>query len=141
MPSEKPPTKPRKYKVVRGDQTWVIDPEEQRIEHDAVDENGIRHTKYSKGSNKEDTISVINRYRRKKKEEGLDYAIVENEYEIDFQVSESSYLTAEAKRHDAAIKRSKPFSQDRELIQDGIDAKFEELQSMSPSDFANLSAD
>lgn len=140
MPSEKPPTKPRKYKVVRGDQTWVIDPEEQRLMHEAVDDDGIRHTKYSKGANKEDTIAVINRYRQKKRE-GLDYTIVENEYEIDFQVKESDYLANEAKRHDEAIRRSQPFSRDKELAQDGIDARFEELQSMSPSDFANLSAD
>lgn len=139
MPSEKQP-KARKYKVVRGDKTWVIDPEEQRIQHEAVDEDGVRHTRYSKGANKEDTIAVINRYRRKKSE-GLDYTIVESEYEIDFQVSESAYQANEAKRHDEAIKRSQPFSRDKELAHDGIDARFEELQSMSPSDFANISVD
>ena len=140
MPSEKPPVKPRKYKIQRGDRTWVIDPEEQRILHEAVDEDGIRHTRYSKGANKEDTISMINRYRAKKRE-GLEYTVVENDYEIDFQIKESDYQANEAQRHNEAIKRSKPFSRDNELAQDGIEAKFEELQSMSPSDFANLSTD
>jgi len=140
MPSEKPPAKPRKYKITRGDQTWVIDPDEQRQLHEAVDDDGIRHTRYSKGANKEDTISMINRFRAKKRE-GLHYEVVENDYEIDFQVKESDYQANEAKRHDEAIRRSKPFSQDKELAQDGIDARFEALQSMSPSDFANLSTD
>lgn len=137
MPSERKPG-PRKYKIRHGDKTWTIDPEEQRINHGAVDENGIRTTSYLKDpGNPTDDAAMVARFRAKKSTEGLDYEVVDAGTEIHFKVKEEDYLAAEARRHDAAIRRSQPFK-DKELAADGIDAKFEELQKMTPGEFANI---
>lgn len=134
MPSERKPGRPpTKHKIVRGNKTWEVDPAEIRRVH-GIDENGIRHTTLFKDSNPA-ALSNIRQTLAEYKAKG--YTITENEYEYDLAIPDKIYKEREKKMHeDALARRHRMFPKEDPEAGRDVEHSFEELQGMSPQDFA-----